>query len=299
MALASHDHLSRRQHGLLTGAQLAQLGWRPEQIRHAVRTGRLERVRRGVFRAAGAPRSREQAWLAAALACRGVVLSHRTAAAAWSLRFLPPPEGVDLLRVGSRPQLDGVHGHETEMLPDSHVTKHLGLPITTPARTIVDCCGLPSPRQLRSCINDAMRRQLTSLPRLARTVEEVPSSGRRAIVPMVEYLRTRIAGYDPGDSDPEVDLVELLVAAGHPRPEQQIRVVAEGRTMYVDVGWADLRTGFEYDSVEFHEHRFHEDRERLRRLKRAGWDIWPITSTTSKNEILAIAALAFRHQQAA
>lgn len=108
-----------------------------------------------------------------------------------------------------------------------------------------------------------------------------------------------MAGYDPGDSEPEIDLVEALVAAGFPRPAQQIRVDFQGRKMFVDVGWPALRVGYEYDSLEFHEHRFHEDRDRLRRLKRAGWDVWPITSTTSRNEILAIATSAFAQSRVA
>jgi hypothetical protein len=138
-----------------------------------------------------------------------------------------------------------------------------------------------------------------TLPRLTRCVEEVPRSGRRAIVPVVELLGRLVAGYDPGDSDPEVDLVESLVAAGFQRPAQQIRVVSDGRTHFVDVGWPEQRVGFEYDSLENHEHRFHEDRDRLRRLKRAGWDIWPVTKTTSRNEILAIATMAFAQSRAA
>jgi hypothetical protein len=116
---------------------------------------------------------------------------------------------------------------------------------------------------------------------------------------MVEVLKTRVHGYDLGDSDPEVDLVDRLVKAGFPRPAQQIEVKVEGHTLYLDVGWPEVRVGFEYDSLEYHVHRFHEDRARLRRLKRAGWDVWPVTSTTSANEILAIATLAFRHEPAA
>lgn len=116
---------------------------------------------------------------------------------------------------------------------------------------------------------------------------------------MIELLGTLVAGYDPGDSDPEVDVVEALVAAGFPRPAQQIRVRFEGRTSFVDVGWPELRVGDEYDSIEYHQHRFHQDRDRLRRLKRAGWDIWPITKTTSRNEILAIASAAFAPSRAA
>jgi hypothetical protein len=37
---------------------------------------------------------------------------------------------------------------------------------------------------------------------------------------------------------------------------------------------------------------FHYDRERTRRLQRAGWTVWPLTSETSANEIIAIATIA-------
>lgn len=294
----SFDHLARRQHGLTTTRQLRRIGWTDKQIRHAVGTGLLEPVRRSVFRAAGAPRTQEQAWLAAAYAAPGSVLSHLTAARVWGYPTFPAPDGIDLLRVDRRPRLDGVVGHQTDHLPDDHVRLRNHLPVTSPTRTLIDSCGLVSERQLRSAANDGLRRRIMTLPALVRTVDEVPVSGRRAIVPIVELLKTKVEGYEPGDSDPEVDLVEMLTAAGFPRPVQQVRVQTALETRFVDVGWPERRVGFEYDSVEFHQHRFHEDRDRLRALKRAGWDVWPITKTTSRNEILAIASLAFRHEPA-
>ena len=294
-----YDATASRQYGLLTGFQLRDLGWTREQVRHAVRRGELDPLRRSVYRTAGTPRSREQAWLAAALAAPGSVLSHATAARAWAFAGFLRLDAIDLLRQGNRPRLDGVRGHETDSLPSAHVTVRHRLPVTTAPRTLVDGCRLVPPKQLRSAVNDGLRRRILTLPGLARTVDEVPVSGRRAIVPMVELLKERIPGYDAGDSDPEVDLVELLLAAGFRRPVQQVRVATDAGTRFVDVGWPDLRVGFEYDSLEFHQHRFHEDRDRLRALKRAGWDVWPVTRTTSRNEILAIATLAFRRERAA
>ncbi len=299
MPYVPYDRVASRQLGLVTGPQLRELGWTREQVRHAVRRNQLDPLRRSVFRTAGTPRSRQQAWLAAALASPGSVLSHSTAGRVWGFTLLPAPAGIDLLRIGSRPQLEGVRGHETNVLPTGHRAVVNHLPVTSAARTLIDSCGRISPKQLRSSVNDGSRRRILSLPGLARTVDEVPISGRRAIVPMVELLTERIHGYDPGDSDPEADLVDELTAAGFPRPAQQIRVEHEGRKMFVDVGWPELRTGFEYDSLEFHVERFHEDRDRLRALKRAGWDIWPLTKTTTRNEVLAIASLAFRHERAA
>ena len=299
MSRRPYDLVASRQLGLVTGAQLRAGGWRREQVRHAVRSGLLEAVRRDVYRTSGSPRTRDQAWLAAVLAAPGSVLSHATGAHVWRWPLVPSSRGIDLLRQGNRPRLRGVVGHETESLPDDHVTIQGRLPVTTAARTLIDCCGMITPNQLRSTANDGLRRALFDLPRLVRAVDEVPSSGRRAIVPIIEFLKTRVEGYDPGDSDPEVDVVETLVAAGFPKPALQVRVETPIGTRFVDVGWPDVRVGYEYDSLEFHVQRFHEDRDRLRALKRSGWDIWPITKTTSRNEILAIATLAFRHERAA
>jgi hypothetical protein len=297
----SYDALTRRQLGLVTSDQLTRLGWSHNAVIHAVRQHLLFRVRHRVYRTAGSAVTAEQAVLAAVLAAgERALLSHASAARHWGFGMIPAPDRIHVLTDSwSQPRLAGVQGHRTIWLPDAHRTTYRSIPVAVAERVLVDCCGLVGEAKLRAAVNDGQRRRVVTLPRLARVVDEVPASGRRSIVPMVEVLRTKIAGYDPGDSEPEIDLVETLVAAGFPRPAQQVRVVGDGNTMYVDVGWPELRVGFEYDSLEFHEHRFHEDRDRLRRLKRAGWDIWPITSTTSKNEILAIATSAFAQLRAA
>ena len=296
-----YDRLAARQLGLVTSPQMARLGWSHHAVLHLAKQELLFPVRRQVWRTAGSPVSRTQTLLAAALAAgERTVLCHPTAAEAWGYRKVPRSDLIHVLSDSwSQPRLVGVKGHRTNSLPDHHRGRVGALPVTSAERTIVDCCGLLRPDQLRSTVGDGLRRKVILLPRLVRTVDEVPRSGRRSIVPMTELLATLVEGYDPGDSDPEVDLVETLVAAGFPRPAQQVRVVFEGQTMFLDVAWPEIGVGYEYDSLEYHEHRFHEDRDRLRRLKRAGWDVWPITKTTSRNEILAIATAAFAQLRAA
>lgn len=301
MKRKSFDRLSRRQLGLVTSPQLARLGWSHHAVLHLVDRGLLFSVRRQVWRVAGAPESQEMMLLAAVLAAGdGTLLGFATGARTWGFTKVPEPALIDIVTDSwSQPRLVGVKGHRTNFLPDHHRSRVGALPVTSAERTITDCCGMLRPDQLRATVNDGLRRKVLTLPRLTRCVDEVPRSGRRPIVPMVELLKSTVAGYDPGDSDPEVDLVDALVDAGFPRPAQQVRVESEGQTMFLDVAWPDLRVGYEYDSLEFHEHRFHEDRDRLRRLKRAGWDVWPITKTTSRNEILAIATAAFAQLRAA
>ena len=296
-----YDRLARRQLGLVTTPQFARLGWSHHSVLHLVERGLLFPVRRQVWRTAGTPPSRDQVLLAAVLAAgEGALLSHASAAGAWGYRQVPTPDVIHVVTDSwSQPRLVGVKGHRTKSLPDHHRSRVGALPVTSAERTLIDCCGQLLPAQLKSATSDGLRRKVLTLPRLTRCVDEVPRSGRRAIVPVVELLGTLVEGYDPGDSDPEVDLVDAIVAAGFPRPAQQVRVHHDGHTMFVDVGWPELRVGYEYDSIEYHEHRFHEDRDRLRRLKRAGWDVWPITKTTSRNEILAIATAAFAQSRAA
>lgn len=45
-----------------------------------------------------------------------------------------------------------------------------------------------------------------------------------------------MTGFDPAESEPELDMVKLLTKAGFPKPDQQIRVRFEGRTHRIDVG---------------------------------------------------------------
>jgi hypothetical protein len=82
-------------------------------------------------------------------------------------------------------------------------------------------------------------------------------------------------------------------------PKSTSCACSEGHTIYLDLGWSSVKTAFEYDSVDFHVFKFHEDRERLRRLKRAGWDVWPVTSATTTSEIVTIATVAFRREHVA
>jgi hypothetical protein len=288
--------LAMRQLGLVTTRQLRDLGWTTDAVAHAARRGRLVAVRRGVWRTAGAPVSREQIWLAAVLAVPGSVLSHGTAWAGWGLRYPPERDAVDLLVVrGRAPAAAGVRCHRTIALPPSHLARIGVLPVTSVERTIVDACGLVSPAQLERTVMDAVRRRLTTLPQLARCLDEVPVSGRRASAPLRDLLADRIPAWQPGDSDPEADVVEFLVKNRFPKPAQNVKVLVDGEQYEVDIAWVDIRCGFERDSVQFHGDvfAFHRDRKKWRALRRAGWRVDPITSETTPEEILAIASEFF------
>lgn len=137
----------------------------PSQITYAVRTGRLIRVRLGVYRVNGAPVDWEQSLLAAVLATRGpAVISHATAARLQGFRHLPPGEGIDVLvQASTPPRGPGIVGHGTSSLPPKHTMVVRRVPVTNPARTLVDVCGRLTPMHLAEAADDLRRRGRLSL----------------------------------------------------------------------------------------------------------------------------------------
>ncbi|MBI2170285.1 MAG: type IV toxin-antitoxin system AbiEi family antitoxin domain-containing protein [Actinobacteria bacterium] len=299
------DRLAQKQHSLLTTAQLGSVGLTRHQIERLVRLGHLIPVRPRVYRTLGGEVTRRQAWHAAVLASQAdCVLSHACATVLWGLRGFDrlDLDAIDLLTTDVRPKVAGVRAHLTKFLPGHHRTKVDHIPVTSVARTLVDACGLlPFPRYERA-IDDALRRQLVTLPGLTRCAHEVPFSGRRKIRPVRLALAERVPGYDPGGSNEELDVLRILKRAGYPLPVQQFRVRLEGRAFELDYAWPDTMHCLEHLGKHWHEQKtdFDDDYRRFRILQRGGWTVWPLTKgKTTPNEICAIAAVASAPSRAA
>jgi hypothetical protein len=294
---ADLDRLGGRQQGLLTTWQLRAAGWTDKRIRHAVDVRVLVPYPRrpGVYRIGGAPVTQWQAWMAAVLSCvdTDVVVANLSGAQAWGFRWLPTPDRIHVLTPPTmRRRQVGLQSHRTLWLPAHDRTRLHFVPITTPERTFVDVCGLFAPGMIGKTGDDLLRRRLVTMPRLVRCFEQAPCSGRRKSLPMRAFLAEHLPGYDPGGSDEELDVRRALVRAGFtPLPVQQFRVRVEGRTYKLDYAWPDVMHALEYLGAGIHgvPSAVHHDSARTRRLNRAGWTVWPITSRTTANEIVAIA----------
>src|SRR4051794_41519191 len=80
-------NLARRQHYVITRAQLLALGFSSEAVAHRLATGRLHQVYRGVYAVGRRELSEHGSFMAAVLACGpGAALSHDTAAVLWRIR---------------------------------------------------------------------------------------------------------------------------------------------------------------------------------------------------------------------
>jgi hypothetical protein len=173
---------ARRQHGVVTFAQLRTAGLGPHAIEGRVERGWLRRVHRGVY-VVGALES-ELTAPTAALAAYGhnAVISHRTAAVLWRLLPARPDDPVDItLLNANRRSRPGVTVHRAKR---SIVRRRHGLRLTSPAQTLTDL----DPADLDEAYNEALVLNLVThqevralvhrSPALRAILEEVPGMTR-------------------------------------------------------------------------------------------------------------------------
>ena len=294
MSLERIASLARRQHGLVTTTQALrqmQIG----QLERLVRTGRLERVRRGVYRVAGAPESWLQHLLAACLARPGSYASFRAAAALWRLEDFEP-EVLEITVPGSsRARLDGVVVHESQVVGPKHLSTRNGIPVSSMARTLCDLTAVEGRKwRVERAVDEALRRKLITLPALRVVADDLAGRGRRRSTVMREILDHRAPGYEPGGSAPEKRIVDVLVRAGLPEPVRQHPVTIGRKRYRIDLCYPDLRIAIEYDGWDHHKGRqaFDSDRARGNDLVLLGYQLLRFTSRSSDQTIAETVASA-------
>lgn len=284
------NQIARRQHALVTHDQALAAGLSQSQIRRRCRSGEWRIARPHVYAVDGAPPTWLQSVAAVALCSQpGSWISHQTAAAMWAVTGVEDDAIHLVTSLERRVRLEGVRGHRSSALFSADLTMLHRIPVTTPARALVDVCGGLSYRQLGVAVDDAVRRRIMTLASLRRCVTRLSEAPGRRLTLLQEVLGDRLPGYDPGDSDLETRVLRLLVANGFPPPVQQHRVLLGGRTVKIDLAYPAQRLAIELDGWEFHHTRtaFDDDRARANLLVAHGWTIVRFTSRSSDQEIIA------------
>lgn len=278
------NRLARRQHGLITRRQALAAGAHRRSIDRKLGSGLWVPVRRGVFAIDGSPRTWEQTVLAACLAAAAPVsASHATAARLWGLSRMPATDSIHLLGdLASSVRREGVVLHRTARLEAVDVATYRRIPVTSVARTIVDCSGWLGSTTTGEVLDDAMRRRLVTLERVRACSARTAAPGRGPLGPIRTVLADRLAGYDPGESDLELRALQALRLAGHPAPIQQHRVHIAPKRFRLDLAYPDHMLGIELDGWDPHGVRsaFDDDRARDALLATAGWQVVHFTSNT-------------------
>jgi very-short-patch-repair endonuclease len=267
--------LAASQHGVVSREQLHVLGLSEQAIDHRVRIGRLHVIHRGVYAVGHRVLTMEGRWMAAVLAAgRDAVLSHTSAASAWELRAV----GSGAIHVTipgdpGRKRRAGIRIHRSCTLTSDDTTEYKGIPITTPARTLIDLAATLRGRPLEQALDRAELLRLIDFAELRRALAAHPTRpGSRSLQAMLSRYTAESA---VTRSELEEHFLDLCDDHGVRRPETNTRI--EG--IEVDFAWRDARLIAEVDGYAFHRSRsaFETDRERDVRLALAGWEVLRFT----------------------
>ncbi len=253
-------------------------------------------MRPRVYLLRGSPRSSPQAVLSAVLAAGdGAFASHTTAARLWGLPIDSAPEIELTIPLERRVRIDGVVAHRSGTLSERDVSGLGPIPVTSPARTLVDLSSALSVEQLGRALDDGLRRRILSLTAMhAVSKRFVAISPGRSPKRLAAVLETRTPGYDPGDSELETHVWEVVRDAGLPVPLRRYQVRVGTRTLTLDLAYPEPRIAIEVDGFGPHGTRtaFDVDRIRQNALVLAGWTILRFTSRSTDDEIVATVANA-------
>jgi very-short-patch-repair endonuclease len=248
--------LAAKQHGILTRRNLLDLGFSHDAIRHRVAVGRLHPVARGIYAVGWPQLNRERRWMVAVLACgESAALSHHSAAALWDIG-----EERGQIEVSVRRRCEhrraGIRARSRLSLPEDDILVVHNLPVTCPARTLLDLATELGGIALERAVNEADKRNLIDPEALRAALDGYAGE------PGVKELRRLLDRHTfrLSDSDLETLFRRLLSAVGLPQPVTKARV----NGFEVDFFWPDLGLVVETDGLRYHRTASSQARDRLR-----------------------------------
>ena len=226
--------------------ELAEFGLTRGEIDRRIGRGFLTPLYHGVY-AVGRPTVTEQGrWRGAVLACGpGAVLSHWHAAALWGM-WKRPGSRVHVSAGRSHDGLRGIVLHRPRLLASVDRTVRQRIPVTSPARTVVDLSALASPRVLRVLVEEAVRLELVDRASLNGALQRYRR--RRGIT----RLRAIAAEFDASATRTrsKLELLYLLLCRERNLPSPLINDVIAG--IEVDAVFPDYDVVVELDSFGYH-----------------------------------------------
>jgi hypothetical protein len=266
--------IAQRQLGLITHSHARQL-LSQEAIDGLVRTGRWERVHRGVYRIAGYPVTYEQRVLAACLAAGPhAVASHRSAAWIWGLLDEEP----DVVEIAVPRSLDhrlrGVVVHRATDLLDEDITLRGAIPCTNPMRTLVDLAAVAPVGLTARALDRARHEGLVTLAGVRRALDRVARKGRRGVRALRRLLDERVDLPRPsGVFEARFAALVRRFALPVPRAEYDVHGDDHRWIGRVDFAYPEAKLFIELDGLETHGSgpALQRDLARQNALVDAGW----------------------------
>jgi Transcriptional regulator, AbiEi antitoxin/AbiEi antitoxin C-terminal domain len=266
------------QHGVVSARQLAGLGHPRSTISRWERDGKLHRLHRGVYAVGHEALSWEGRLSAAVLANEPAVASHLTAAWIWGL-LRTRPGTFHLTAPNRRHRKELVVVHFARLAPEDRTIVG-GIPLTSPARTVLDLAPDESPRDLARLLQRADDEELLDRRRFDALLDRTQGHLGHA------RLAAALCAFKPETvilrSDLERRFRRLVLDAGLPVP--QTNVAVEGYEL--DCYWEAEGFAVELDVYATHgsPRSFEADREREDDLLLAGIELILVTDVRLERE---------------
>jgi hypothetical protein len=261
--------------GLLTRRQLDGPTWR--------------RLFRDVYVHAGVEVTHQLRAAAATVLLPEAVVSGRSAAVLWGVELASAEDDVEItLPPTAHPRrVPGLRARRAA-LPRNHWRRRVGVPVTTPEATAVRLAACLPVDDAVCAVDQLIATGLVGLEQIRRLAGRArgPASARaRAVCDLADGL----AG-----SPQETRLRLLILRSGLPAPVAQHRVLVNGREVArVDFAWPERKVAVEYDGLWHAEPgQFAKDRQRLNRLREAGWTVVFVTAGDMHRPAELIARMA-------
>ncbi|GAB3028165.1 endonuclease domain-containing protein [Mycobacterium bourgelatii] len=215
---------------------------------------------------------------------RKAVIAGAAASALHGAQWVDHDTPIELIWTNTRPP-QGIAARDATLCEDE-ITRRVGLPVTTVARTAYDL-GRQLPR------GEAVARLDALMYATSFSIEDVlPLAKRYTGARGTQRLLNILPLVDGGAASPkETWLRLLLIDAGFPTPETQIPVSENLWAVgVVDMGWERYKIGVEYDGDQHRtdRRRYVGDLKRLRKLERLGWIIIRVINEDKPDEIVAL-----------
>jgi hypothetical protein len=248
------------------------LGFSGDAIRHRVAKGRLHPIMRGVYAVGWPHLTRERRWMAAVLACgERALLSHRSAAALWGIAADRRGTVHVSVRRRCEHRRTGIRAMSRPLLPSEDVETRDDIPVTRPARTLLDLATELNSTALERAISEADKSDLVDPEALRATLD------RYAGEPGVRALRSILDKHTFRLSDSDLEILFRPIAASTGLSQPLTKAWING--FEVDFFWPDLGLVVEADGLRYHRTPSAQARDRLRDQAHTASGLTPLRFT--------------------
>jgi predicted transcriptional regulator of viral defense system len=276
MVLSELHEIARRNGGLVSVAQAADVGIAGQRLTELVRRGVIARVARGVYSMGNTPANAADPRVVST-ACN-VVVSHESAAAWFGVDLPEPIRDTHVTAPRNRGRradsIPGARLHRAS-LADVDVATVSGIRVTRPLRTALDIARHASIESAVAIVDAFMRAKLVRPEEFAMAAQNAQGPGRVRIQLVASLV-------DPRSGSILESLTRVLMwRRGLPAPTSQFPFChpQQGLIGYVDFSWPQLKAILECDGYEYHSARgpFQKDRRRWSAIGSTGWHLVVVT----------------------